>query len=618
MLIALGFALLLSPFLLLSRFQDKKIGIVTILTLVIAFQLALAFVTQLFGIFYYAPILISNILFSFVVIFLLLKKTHKNIDFKKMGKAFLRMDFALILLIAVAAFYLLSVHYNYSGKYLTVEDVGTFKTAAHLKYPYPYYSDEWYSVAFIKNSIASGGLPVKNLFYVNIPENIRNKYYHDNADQNSLNTYYFNNLELPFHSFLAELTLLLKLDPLKNYILLSVGINLTILMLIYLFLRLNGISKLTANIATLSALFITNSANLPGLWYLAPLNMGILSMMLSLIFMSINSEKMMFAAGILTLIFYPPLVVFYLPAIAFKTQKSKHILFVILTVIASSIFVSSLFFISNGKGHHFIKFVLSKIYYPSLDGPILTQFKLYDVIPIPILVIAVLGIYGIAKKVKWLIPLTLIGLGYWFVYSFSDGRFIIEYQRVIVTTSILIVIFAGFGMEWVKKMINKNETFKQYHLTIYLQIAILLMFLLLYQGYTQRENWLQFYAYNQKTGVLTLPASPANTYLLTDDLRIFGKIKNKTFLSIPWKSTVIAVVTGNKPRTIKSGTLSLHKDLYQEFMAADCTRKAELAKYYYFELVYSTQFSCPDFKSLDKSSGGLFLYKYINHNYFPN
>ena len=70
----IGLILLLCPFLLIYKFQNKKLGFAQILSFIILFQLIIAILTQMFKIFNYPTILVLN----FFLLIIIFKKT----DFK--------------------------------------------------------------------------------------------------------------------------------------------------------------------------------------------------------------------------------------------------------------------------------------------------------------------------------------------------------------------------------------------------------------------------------------------------------------------------------------------------------------------------------------------------------
>src|SRR3989344_3319488 len=462
----IGLIFLLMPFLLIIRFDDKRKGFFYVLSFLIFFHLLSGIVTQFFGIFNYWIVIFINLILSVVILI----KT----DYKKLIKnaKTLKIDWVLIFVIIILLIELFSVHYNYSGKIATINGV---EEVRNMRYAYPYYSDEWSAVSFIKYSIEYGKLPFANPLWHNS---------------------YFPNLEFAFHSFLSGLFLLLDLNPLINYGLFALFFGILICIIVYFVLRLNNADKLPSAIAVLSIPYIVNSANLPGIWYLIPLSLGIICLLLSFVFISIKDTKMLLFTSFLTLIFYPPLFVLSFASLIFyilffdikRKEKIKYIGIYLLICFIASLIIS-------------FKLILASF----------EDFSFFDASKINIL-----KEKEIWKK-SWLMAPILIGLSYWMVYSFVFWRFIIEYQRAVVATSVLIVIFSGFGINHAVNYIKKKGFVNDKVLNSVF-VSILIIFLFFSFFYTQRDNWndLKLYSNGNKIGD---PAPPANNYLIEDDLR---------------------------------------------------------------------------------------------------
>jgi hypothetical protein len=280
----LGLILLAIPFILVNLFSDKKRGFVYVLFFLLVFQTILAIFTQSLGIFYYWVITACTLLADVTALSIYFYK--KNKPKKKFSFNFKGIDWVILAVAIISIASLAQVHFNYTGKIaLATDQNNATHNVKNMVYNYPYFSDEWYAVSLVQGSINNHSLPIRNIL--------------------TKNNRLFRNLELFFHSFLAEIFLILGLNPLLDYTLVSVFINTLIILLIYLLLRISNISKLASGVCSLLALYITCGANLPGLWNLIPFNLGILVFMLGLCFMEFENIKMAIFSSVLASFFYP-------------------------------------------------------------------------------------------------------------------------------------------------------------------------------------------------------------------------------------------------------------------------------------------------------------------------
>jgi len=393
----IGLILVAIPFVLLGLFSDKKKGFIIILFFLLLFHTFLAVLTQALGIFYYWLIISISALADFALLIFYFYK-------KKPAFRIPKIDWVLLLVMAIAALTLYQVHYNYTGKInLTTDRVVQYHEVKNMKYIFPYFSDEWYAVSLIKHSINSHALPLRD----------------------NLNNNFFFNLEMFFHSLIAEIMLVLDSDPLTQYILISMFFNILIIVLVYLFLRINNISKLVSAIASLSVLYITCGANLPGIWHLIPVHLGIIFSLIGFCFLASNSIFMAILSLFLVFLFYPPLILFLgLGVLAFlfeKFFKEKRNLFKIISYSLIALFLLIpvtyiILMLSPMAG--FIDYIFSRVFYVSFYGPNLTNINFYNIIPWPIILLALIGLPFVFKQKKWLFYVFLLGVCFWFFYSF--------------------------------------------------------------------------------------------------------------------------------------------------------------------------------------------------------
>jgi hypothetical protein len=587
-----GIILLAIPFILLDIFLDKKKGFIYVLFFLLLFHTILAVLTQASGIFYYWLVLAISALADLVLLVFYFRARNK----KKLPFRFPKIDWILLIVVAIACLTLCQVHYNYTGKInLATDKLVSYHEVKNMEYIYPYFSDEWYAVSLIKHSINSHSLPVINIL--------------DNS--------FFLNLEMFFHSLTAEAMLLLGLNPLTQYILVSILINILIIVLAYIFLRINNISKPVSAICSLSILYIACGANLPGIWHLIPVHSGIVFSLIGFCFMASDNFIMAALSSLPVIFFYPPLFVFYGLALLvffisrFRKIIKKHVeatIYAIIVILLALPVVYIILLISPLSD--FTKYIFSRVFYTSFYGPNITNINFYNIIPWPIILLALIGLPQVFKTKKWLFSAFLLGAVFWFFYSFTINRFVIEYERVVFFMSIIVAIISGFGLVRLEDYLKqKYKNFGPISLK-YAEITAIILFLGLAPFYTQRENWATITLVNIFNGVKSYPKAPVNNYLTKDDLRIFKDIKNKKFLSTPWKGTVIGVATENYPVSTKQGTISVGDEKTVDiFLSSNCDGKKSIAKKYNLDYVYIDDFNCPGFEKIDNSEEGLILYK---------
>lgn len=592
------------PFLLLSLFKDKKGGFIYIVFFLLVFHTALAFFIQLFGVFYYQVILTITILADLGVLCFWFYATNlrqynfKNISVASMVPKLLLMDWMLLAVIIISVASLYQVHYNYTGKISLVSDApGEYHEVKNMKYAYPYFSDEWYAVSLINSSIDSHHLPLNSGF----------------------NTDFFINLEMFTHSLLAHMAVLFGLIPLLHYTIFSIAINTLAVVLAYILLRINSVSKLSSAATSLSILYITSGVNLPGIWNLLPVTFGALFCLILFSFISLNDTKMVFFSFIMASLFYGLLIPFYgLATVVFllsKLPKNKEVIFKIAGYFAVFLFIVvplGLILLALSPLSRIAWYLIGKLFYTPLLGDFIPQFNIFYIAPVLIILLAVFAVPFIFKNKKWLFSPLLVGGVYWVAYSLVSYRIIIEFERVVFFTSIVIALVAGFGLDMVFNYISSK--FKNTRMIIfnYGGIFVVLLFLLLIPFYTSHNNWSKLISINFVNGAQGVPRAPANNYLTKDDMRIFEAIKRKKFLSIPWKGTVIGVATNNYPLVVKAGTIHFGVDEDVDlFSQLDCKGKKEMAQNKNIDYIYLYDFDCPGFEKIDESREGFVLYQFI-------
>jgi len=585
----LGLVLVLIPFLLVFRFKNHVLGFIYILGSIIAIHLCVAFLTQFFHFFLYPVVITIHSIIALATLYILRYKSP-NISFKLNFNWFVIFSFLIII------FQLWSVHFFYTG---TVSVIGNYKTVSHESYPYPYFSDEWIGVSFSNYSINNNALPIVN------PLIESGKYSN------------FPNIFIFFFSLISELFLILNISPLFGYAFFSIITGAIICLLIFILLRQLKIGMFASIIATLCVPFIVNGLNLPGIWYLIPFIGGTILFLLSLIGLCNHKHIFSLIMSILSLLLYPPMIVFvvitYLAYLIFEKELKLINKIKILSIsFVSLILIIGIIFFSQGNNiKELSNIFFSSIWRLNLDGGIPTYY-IWNIIPIILLPIALIGLIKIIikKNIVILAP-TILGLSLWLFYSYSQYYFIIDYSRVVVLTSFLLMILVGFGFDEIfKYILGKYKSYVNKYTILFAKLFVIIIFLILSFSYTDSSAWKKLELRVSNSNISLKPSAPAGNFLTGDDIKLFSSISKERFISIPWKGLVIGVSTNNYPLDSKASIITNDFLRYSEFINKSCEEKINASIKYHLKYVYSNQFSCDKFTEIGQSSEGLHLYKF--------
>ncbi len=577
----LGIVTTIIPLILIFGFKNKTVGFLWIFSGITTFHLTISMVSQSLHLFSYPIIISLNIILAIISILIFIKNKYK-IEIKKP-----KISTLLIFLIIFAN--LSFAHYLYTGKINTIN--GSEQTKLSFN-KYPYFSDEWIAISLSKYSIENKSLPIVNPLNKNRP---------------------FPNPMFPYFSFISEIFLISKTNPVTSFVPLSIFFSLIISLLSFIFIKKLNISDISSTLTILSLPYITVGANLPGLWHLIPMNLGIIFMLVGLISTIQKEKKLLFLSSILSVIFYPPSIIFIIPIIISlyiskeKIISKKDFIFLLSFIIIGIILFSTI--LDYIRNDNIIEKINNLIFRKNLE-PGIPMFNIFYILPIWTLIFSILGIFSIIKnKIFCLILPILTGSIFWLCYTQTMKVFIIDYPRVVVFMSILLTITSALGIEY---LINKTEIKK--YITKYEKIIILSIFsifIILIPFYTKLNRWdkLRLVIKNNNKESKVNPAPPANKYLTDEDLKIFDNIKNKKFVSIAWKGLTIGASTGNFPSESKPSTIANRFLSYSNFIRADCPTKNNMVKKYKIDFVYSKEFKCDNFLQISKSLEGNILYK---------
>jgi hypothetical protein len=584
----IGVALFLIPFLLVARFKEKRAGFFYVLSFLFGGIFFVSFVTQLLGIFNYWIILLITLMAD-VVIFTRIDYPELIFSVKKIK---INWIFAAVILILLIELY--SVHYNYTG---TINTITGWQEGRNIKYTYPYFSDEWVSASLIQYSIDSGRLPLVNPLWHNSP---------------------FSNFHAPFHVFSSGFVLLFGIDPVRDFAVLPLLSGIFICILIYFILRINNVNIYASAIAALSVPYLLNGANLPGLWYFIPITLGFIFMLLGWIFMASGNRNMVILNSFFALLFYPPLAIFILVSVmsylffSSEHKKSRMLLLLFASFIIAAAFIFIFIFSVVQSPGTAIDYVLGHIFYTSLLNSGIPDFSIFKIVPYFALLFGIVGFFISIKGIKsrlWLILPLVAGFIFWMVYSMTVSRFLIEYPRVVFVTSVLIVLLAGFGMDYALKLLDKSSFIKKYKIIPVVMILILILSFILAFYYTNNNYWMHVKLHRTGSTETLSPAPPANKYLNEADLQLFTGIKEKNFLSYPWKGLAVGVATGNYPLVSKESIITNNHMDYQTFMMENCVNKLKIAKEKDIDDVYLDKIDCPGFELVGISVEDMYLYR---------
>src|ERR1035437_5397870 len=409
-----GIILFIFPFSLVFLFPNRLKGILVVSIFLLGFAIIVPVVTQVLHIFGYFSVCSMYVVLDIFVLLFLLKKQ----------KYFSSIKFSLLFILAVAivSFELASLHYWHTGQVQTLD--GT-TVVVDDSYAYPVFSDEWVEAATASYSIRTQALPIMNP----LAENAQ-----------------MPNLLLPFDSLIAGLFVLLGLSPISNFAILAIIFGIAVCASIYMTARCFGVGRFASVIVFLSIPFIVNGANLPGIWFLLPYIASAVPFFLMLACLGKREYKLAGVAAFISLLLYPPFAIFILPATiasAFFTEKRAFMSwpFVVAAILGM------VFLILKQDSSAAFSFIQKAVFHSNLD-PGIPSYAMWNVIPIFIIPFIFMGFADLLyRKIFIIIAPVFIGIVYWILYAFYPNVILIEYPRIIVITSLVLILVAAFGLD---------------------------------------------------------------------------------------------------------------------------------------------------------------------------
>ncbi len=588
-----GLVTLAIPYMAVFSYGSVIDGFLTVFSYSAAFYVTVSIVTQFLHIFSYPVVLGLHVAYALVWIFVIYRR-RGSLSFRP-----LKNNWIFFVACAILFLQLCMVHQFYTGAVDTFLGEGQ---VYHSSYGYPFFSDEWVAAALSQYSISHNALPFANPL--------------------DRSTAPFQNILFVFPSLLAQICLLFGLNPVSQYYLLAVFFGSCIGASIYVLLRAYDVTPYIAAASMLFVLSIINSGNIPGLWILIPFSIGNIFLLWQIISERQDAYGSAAAFSALSLVVYPPLVVLSIPTLLFgyvRSQKNisfKAVLYCIVSGIVITSMLFGMYFLIFGNFHVTFLELFNTYIARQNFNPGIGSYAIWDSVPLFVLFLACVGVYSSMKNRYYdLVAVSGIGLVFWYVYTYVERVFFIEYARIIIITSFFLIVLAGVGFQtivvWCARMCEPKIYVKK--MLAVFGITVILAYALYAPFYTARANSWQKFSFSHTDGAgnySEYEGVPAVTrYLTPDDIHLFLLIRDQTFIAPPWKGLVIGVATHNFPLETKSSTITNGILLYSAFMSKTCEEKLSAAKKYSVGYVYSEPFSCTEFKEIGHSKENLYLYK---------
>ncbi|MES2223665.1 MAG: hypothetical protein V4469_01895 [Patescibacteria group bacterium] len=573
-----GTLLLLLPFLVVISSDNRPRTFTYVFAGSTALYLTLAIATQLFHIFFYGVILTLHIILLGFWLWYAYRKKWLSKPVR------MRPHWYIIVLCLFALIFLTSIHFDYTG---AVDSVSGLRYVKSSSYPYPFYSDEWVAVSLINFTITNHSLPLVNPLFENSS---------------------FPNFLFVFHSLFAYFFLILNLTVLTHYVFFAILNTILILIFAYWLLRLFNLSRFASFLSALTLLFMTNSGNLPGLWNLLPYNVSILFLIIGMIGYLTESVWLYYIGLVVAFVVYPPALIFIVPLMLASVSKkdkdwckkiNKKYYYITGGVLVFALLISEYF--------HLFSFVFRR----KLDLGIV-YYEPWNILPFIIIPFVCIGVWNVWKgKISIILWPMFVGLVLWVVSIFIPFVFIIEQNRVVVITSVFLVLSGAFGIDTlIHYLKNKfGDVFDRQGI-LFLKVILFIFYVLMAVFSSHFGMWHKLVLKSDIGGNHQfVPAPPVTRYLTPNDLSLFKDIHGQRFIAPSWKGLVIGAATGNFPLDSKTSTISNVYLHYEDFVNAGCDEKQSLISKYRISYAYIASTTCKTFREIGRGSEGLVLYK---------